>query len=601
MAVRRRTSFVTVPSTGTTATLDPVDRDALRERFMARFDAAIDAGAPEVLDGLLDALHVGTGQACPGCGGTTTATATECHNCGTSLTDDTPEGETVEGEETDEADLAADTMTCPECGATIPADSTTCPECGAELAAETVALAAEEPVADPNADDTSPEIDPANPGGFNAVMCVEGVRTADDRMIGENAATWRTPPLCLMMQDTSGHGSMAGPAVLVGRIDTITRDGFAILCSGQFLANDDNGTRAARLVKSGGMTSVSIDGGDAEWEFIVEEVDEDGWPIKGLDLMTAVTILGLTMVPMPALEDAKIEYALAASGSTSAEEPVIRYTDVAFEYVAPEALVAAGTPDDGPVVVEVETPTADSLVASGGIKFPIAMFANPKFTERTPITVTDDGHVFGHLAVWGQCHTSFDRSCVLAPRSKTGYASYLTGYVKTDADTNQPVGTITMGGGHANDRLSVRAAQAHYDTTSMAVAYVNCGEDDHGIWLSGALKPGITDEQITELTAASLSGDWRNIGGNLELIASLAVNSPGFPVARVINGEPYALVAAGYGRTRPTMSILAQRIDLVAQTYDERIAALEATIEEIRSTPERAQRRDELAARFANR
>jgi hypothetical protein len=46
-----------------------------------------------------------------------------------------------------------------------------------------------------------------------------------------------------------------------------------------------------------------------------------------------------------------------------------------------------------------------------------------------------------------------------------------------------------------------------------------------------------------------LSGDWRRIGGNLELVAALAVNVPGFPVPRprglVASGSMQSLVAAG--------------------------------------------------------
>jgi hypothetical protein len=52
---------------------------------------------------------------------------------------------------------------------------------------------------------------------------------------------------------------------------------------------------------------------------------------------------------------------------------------------------------------------------------------------------------------------------------------------------------------------------------------------------------------VRELRAAPLSGDWRDVrGDNLELIAALAVNSPGFPVPRVgvAAGIQVSLVAA---------------------------------------------------------
>jgi hypothetical protein len=54
-------------------------------------------------------------------------------------------------------DAALADQTCPECGATVPDGEDTCPECGHAMASGTEAIT----------------IDPANPGGFHAVLCVE--------------------------------------------------------------------------------------------------------------------------------------------------------------------------------------------------------------------------------------------------------------------------------------------------------------------------------------------------------------------------------------------------------------------------------------------
>ena len=43
-----------------------------------------------------------------------------------------------------------------------------------------------------------------------------------------------------------------------------------------------------------------------------------------------------------------------------------------------------------------------------------------------------------------------------------------------------------------------------------------------------ALRPGLSDEQVRTLRASPLSGDWRYIDGQLELVGALAVNLPGF-------------------------------------------------------------------------
>jgi hypothetical protein len=78
---------------------------------------------------------------------------------------------------------------------------------------------------------------------------------------------------------------------------------------------------------------------------------------------------------------------------------------------------------------------------------------------------------------------------------------------------------------------------------------VAVGEDAHGIWVAGALRPDVTADKVRALRASPLSGDWRRIGNNLELVAALAVNTPGFPIPRpsglVASGHVQSLVASG--------------------------------------------------------
>jgi 2'-5' RNA ligase len=200
--------------------------------------------------------------------------------------------------------------------------------------------------------------------------------------------------------------------------------------------------------------------------------------------------------------------------------------------------------------VEEDQAEALSLVAAGGgYCAPAEWFENPNLTEPTPLTVTDEGRVFGHLAEWGTCHIGFADQCVTPPESKTEYAYFLTGEVALDNGKRARCGNITIGGGHANPRLGIRAAIAHYDSTSAAVCDVTCGQDEHGIWLAGWVRPGVSDEMVTALRASGVSGDWRKVAGNLELIAALSVNVPGFPIPRPqvaasADGQ-ISLVAAG--------------------------------------------------------
>ncbi|MDF2694842.1 MAG: putative actinophage protein, partial [Labilithrix sp.] len=180
----------------------------------------------------------------------------------------------------------------------------------------------------------------------------------------------------------------------------------------------------------------------------------------------------------------------------------------------------------------------NALTASAGIPIapPMAWFENPRLRQPTAINIDDDGRIYGHLASWSTCHVgspSGEGICVMAPRNQTGYAYFRTGAVKTAEGQIVPTGRLVMGGGHADTRANAVVAAAHYDSTSLAVADVVCGEDAHGIWVAGALRPDVTPKQIRTLRASPLSGDWRRIAGKLELTVGLAVNAPGLPVPRV--------------------------------------------------------------------
>lgn len=188
---------------------------------------------------------------------------------------------------------------------------------------------------------------------------------------------------------------------------------------------------------------------------------------------------------------------------------------------------------------------------------PAEWFVDPELKMPTPVTVTREGRVFGHIAQWGVCHVGLglsigiDDTCTEAPHSPTNYAYYRTGVVDTDQG-EIPVGNLTMGIGHAPDKASARATIAHYDNVNAVVADVVTGEDEFGIWFSGAMRPNLTDDQIRAFKGATLSGDWRMIGGELELVAALAVNVPGFGIPRLSlaasGGRQTALVAAGIVR-----------------------------------------------------
>lgn len=201
---------------------------------------------------------------------------------------------------------------------------------------------------------------------------------------------------------------------------------------------------------------------------------------------------------------------------------------------------------------------------------PLEWFEDPGFKGKTPLTITPEGRVMGHLASWDECHISYGEAagrCVLAPRSASNYSYFRLGRVLTDGGEVN-VGQIVLGGGHARDGLGLAHTQDYYASTSRAVADIAVGEDKYGVWFSGAVRPNISSDDLYALRAAKLSGDWRSVRGNLELVAALGVNVPGFPIP-----EP-SLVASADGEV---FSLTAAAIVIEPDEQAERAAALEAS------------------------
>ncbi len=175
-------------------------------------------------------------------------------------------------------------------------------------------------------------------------------------------------------------------------------------------------------------------------------------------------------------------------------------------------------------------------------KPPASYFSTPEPNQPQPLTITADGHVTGHLALWNQCHTGFSE-CVQAPRGDT-FDQFHVGAVE-DADGNMvAVGKIVYSTKHADLGMVAATASQHYDDNGHVGAYVRASNGRHGIWLTGAVKPGLDESGLVTMRANPPSGDWRSIGNRLSLIAALAVPVPGFPVTRAMAASG-ALILSG--------------------------------------------------------
>lgn len=181
------------------------------------------------------------------------------------------------------------------------------------------------------------------------------------------------------------------------------------------------------------------------------------------------------------------------------------------------------------------------------LKPPRAWFERPEGDSPTPITITADGQVYGHLALWESCHTGFLASefseCIRPPRSPSGYQFFHLGGIETEDGSIVAAGKLTYGTGHAALSLGMQAAAAHYDDTGKVGAFVRASDGRHGIWIAGAVRSDISPEGVRDMRANPPSGDWRPHGHGLELTAALSVPVQGFPVPRA----QLALAASGLG------------------------------------------------------
>lgn len=395
-----------------------------------------------------------------------------------------------------------------------------------------------------------------------ALVLPEEIASGDGRTFAKNSVTIRELPIPLLWQIKTGDGHDG--SVVVGRIDSMERIEGGIGNAKGVFDTSAYAQEAERMILEGFMRGVSADldmfeaNDDKKATEAKSNEKEDDGKIGGDKMtITKARIMAVTIVPKPAFQQCKI--AIDSSMTTEQTEDSIMLED--GEYVAESDI----TPVEAAALV-----ACGAIAASIPVTPPATWFTDPNLKAPTPLTVDDNGRVFGHIAAWHTDHIGMSFG-TRAPRSKSKYAFFHTGVVRTDDGKDVPVGNLTLAGGHAPLEASAAEAVRHYDDTASAIADVHAGEDKHGIWVAGALRPGTTPERVRAFRASAPSGDWRPIKGSLELVAVCQVNVPGFPIARarVASGQVYALVAAG-------ASVLAKMKNDPISTLEMRIAALES-------------------------
>ena len=367
---------------------------------------------------------------------------------------------------------------------------------------------------------------------WEGILSLEGTGTTDGRWFESGAWSWRDLPLTLMAQTVNQPGHEG--AEVAGRIDDIWKMSVAeARASGYEIDSDvpeaasvvmgtgifdsgDFGRETARMVAEKTLRGVSVDFAvlkaalrDPESGDIIDEKDLELEDILFGNYQRAALeaeIMAATVVATPAFSQASI------------------------------AIVASG--DSQPVPTQIRL-TTSALVASAGaapLTPPAEWFRDPVLDGPTSLTITDDGRIYGHLALWDSCHTGFSNICKAPPRSNTGYAYFNTGEMETAEGERVTCGKLMFcreGNKHAPLDYSAVQASRHYDDTTKIGGFVHAGEDQWGIWLAGATRHDLTDEEVQYLRLNPPSGDWRPINrGPNELIAAFSVPVGGFPIPR---------------------------------------------------------------------
>lgn len=411
--------------------------------------------------------------------------------------------------------------------------------------------------------------------------------TGDGRDFTNCSWTSRDPgvsllPLMLQTETEMGHFG----AELAGFMEEVGTSGDPT-AAGRFY-DTEAGQQARDLLLDGRRFGVSVDPGQVELEWVCTEEDDDGYCVAESMNFLSYEIIGLTMTPFPAFAEA----AIVLDGTTAASAATRARAATRVPARARRASAPATPPRDWLYMAEPQAPDDPLLV--------------PQYNEATgafdllacPLHIEDDGRVFGHLAFWGQCLRGNLYQCDAPEPSPSAYREFHVGHTRCADGTDVPTGRLTVGCDHAPLRgLTAGAARDHYAHAGLGWADVRVVDGTYGPWVCGALLPDVTDLQLRVLRGLQLSGDWRSPAGRLDLIAVLAVNNPGYPIARdalvasalVVPevrgprmlrdaGHVSAMVASGRVRSCPECAERGAARRPGNTTLERRVAALEAAM-----------------------
>lgn len=408
-------------------------------------------------------------------------------------------------------------------------------------------------------DETLESTETVLPDGWRGVIAGLDRPTGDSRYLAtpQGGVRTREYPLTLTLQHVG-----EGVDIPIGNVERVWVEGGMLHGEGRFDLESEEGRDAARRLAEGFVNTVSIhpDQLTAMYALLKEDgslinmndikTEEEYYELREAGAKEIVVfqdwrLAGLAVVSIPAYTEARIE--------------------AVFGY-------EKGEPS-----------SFDALVAAvGGQVFNSEFFQNPKLTGPTKLTVLDNGHVYGHVALWDSCYQyggpGAGSTCTKPPHSPSNYSEFHVHSANVGGGESIACGVITYGDGHVS-KGGLKASRDQINNVAHQAAKVVAGEDKFGVWVSGEILDAVRDE-ATDILNSPLSGHWEpnpQSGGALDMIGAHIVNVPGFRISPIVAsfGDGFTLDGLTLTMLEPTVSAEEELADKIADAVIAKLAQKE--------------------------
>jgi len=343
--------------------------------------------------------------------------------------------------------------------------------------------------------------------------------TGDGRLLESAGAGSRELPRTYFGGFAEGDGH--GNNVPIGRLDAIEFDPENNTATAWgWLIDDPAGRQAALYASTQTMRHNSIHMAEVDAELIWKSDDPNSPDFLEYTIVFhKFNVASSTMLGIPAFANSTITLDDELTAAIFAnEEPLdltASMTTIDFDATFANQIT------DRELVAAMKAPTTP----------PWEGFFRPEPETPHAIVVDEPDErgliaVYGNLAQWSMCHDGIDGRCVIAPRPPDEYASFNCSNVLTDKGM-VGTGPLFLLRGHPDEPLGDRDAHKAYGGVENAWADVRVTQGVHGPWVSGYVRPHVTDDVVYVARASRISGHWM---GDSRLKAIVSVNAPGYDV-----------------------------------------------------------------------